>query len=65
LDRVKAIEERAAQLPGLALAGNAYRGVGIPFCIRSGEAAAERIVGGIAASLEARPVSEGTQQLPR
>jgi oxygen-dependent protoporphyrinogen oxidase len=44
LDRVGTIEGRLAQLPGLALAGNAYRGVGIPFCIRSGEAAAQRLV---------------------
>jgi oxygen-dependent protoporphyrinogen oxidase len=41
LDRVAQIESRAAALPGLALAGGAYRGVGIPDCVRSGEAAAE------------------------
>ena len=34
---------RAAALPGLALAGAAYRGVGIPDCVRSGEAAADAI----------------------
>jgi oxygen-dependent protoporphyrinogen oxidase len=42
LDRVAAIEARAARHPGVALAGAAYRGVGIPDCIRSGEEAAER-----------------------
>jgi protoporphyrinogen/coproporphyrinogen III oxidase len=41
LDRVKEIEQALSQLPGLTLAGNAYRGAGIPDCIRSGEAAAE------------------------
>ncbi len=41
LDRVAAIERRAAALPRLALAGAAYRGVGIPDCVRSGEAAAD------------------------
>ena len=41
LDRVQAIESEIKELPGLALAGNAYRGAGIPDCIRSGEAAAE------------------------
>ena len=41
LTRVAAIEARAAALPGLALAGGAYRGVGIPDCVRSGEAAAD------------------------
>jgi oxygen-dependent protoporphyrinogen oxidase len=43
LERVKQIEERVAALPGLVLAGNAYSGLGIPDCIRSGEAAADRI----------------------
>lgn len=44
LDRVEAIEQRAAQI-GLELAGAAYRGVGIPQCIHSGEQAAERVLG--------------------
>jgi protoporphyrinogen/coproporphyrinogen III oxidase len=44
LDRVRRIDERLAGLSGLALAGNAYRGVGIPQCITSGRAAAERLV---------------------
>ena len=43
LERVKRIEARLAALPGLVLAGNAYSGLGIPDCIRSGEAAADRI----------------------
>jgi oxygen-dependent protoporphyrinogen oxidase len=41
LKRVKRIEQRLASLPGFALAGNAYSGLGIPDCIRSGETAAE------------------------
>jgi oxygen-dependent protoporphyrinogen oxidase len=45
LDLVAGIETRAASHAGLALAGNAYRGIGIPDCIRSGEAAAESVVG--------------------
>jgi len=44
LDRVQSIENTLAQLPFLALAGNAYRGAGIPDCIRSGELAAEKIL---------------------
>jgi oxygen-dependent protoporphyrinogen oxidase len=44
LDLVRQIEERAAAIPHFTLAGNAYRGVGIPFCIKSGEAAAEKIL---------------------
>jgi oxygen-dependent protoporphyrinogen oxidase len=49
LDLAGQIEARAAAIPHFALAGNAYRGVGIPFCVRSGEAAAERIVAALAA----------------
>jgi protoporphyrinogen/coproporphyrinogen III oxidase len=44
LARVTEIERLASALPGLALAGAAYRGVGIPDCIRSGELAAESVV---------------------
>jgi oxygen-dependent protoporphyrinogen oxidase len=43
LDRVARIEQLAARWPNLALAGNAYHGVGIPHCIASGQAAAERL----------------------
>jgi oxygen-dependent protoporphyrinogen oxidase len=49
LDRVASIEARLRAWPGLALAGGAYRGVGIPDCIRSGETAAEQIVGEVTA----------------
>ena len=42
-ERVARIEALAAELPRLALAGNAFGGVGIPACIASGEAAAERL----------------------
>ena len=45
LARVERIERRVAAVPWLALAGNAYRGVGIPDCIRSGQLAAERVAG--------------------
>jgi oxygen-dependent protoporphyrinogen oxidase len=38
--RVDAIAARAGQWAGLSLAGNAYRGVGLPDCVRLGEAAA-------------------------
>jgi len=44
LDRVSEIEMLARKLPGLSLAGNAYRGAGIPDCIRSGETAAEALL---------------------
>ncbi|MBN2216641.1 MAG: protoporphyrinogen oxidase [Pirellulales bacterium] len=38
------IEDRVAGLPGLALAGNAYHGVGIPDCIHGGQRAAQRVL---------------------
>lgn len=44
LDRVAAIERRLDAWPGLQLAGAAYRGVGIPDCIRSGETAADAVL---------------------
>lgn len=40
---VRRIEAGTAKHPGLALAGNAYHGVGIPDCIHSGELAAEAL----------------------
>jgi oxygen-dependent protoporphyrinogen oxidase len=43
LDLVAEIESLAAGFPQLALAGNAYAGVGIPDCIHSAELAAERL----------------------
>jgi oxygen-dependent protoporphyrinogen oxidase len=39
--RVAELEQRLP--PGLHVAGNAYRGIGIPDCIRMGKAAAEAI----------------------
>jgi oxygen-dependent protoporphyrinogen oxidase len=42
--RLQAIQAEAAQLPGLYLAGAGYGGVGIPDCIRSGQAAAEAAI---------------------
>lgn len=44
LDRVARIERLTAEHPGLAIAGNAYHGVGIPDAIHSGEQAAARIL---------------------
>lgn len=41
---VRTIGDRASRLGGLALAGSAYRGVGIPDCIETGYEAAERVL---------------------
>jgi len=51
---VDAIERRVASLKGLELAGNAYRGVGIPQCVRSGDAAARKLVAQILTTAEGR-----------
>jgi len=45
LERVARIEDRCAQIPGLAIAGGSYRGVGVPNCIESGERAVTKILG--------------------
>jgi oxygen-dependent protoporphyrinogen oxidase len=47
VERVKRIFTRAGEHRGLALAGNAYDGVGLPQCIRSGRRAAERLLGAV------------------
>ncbi len=47
---VDRIEQRVAALPGLELAGNAYRGVGIPQCVKSGDSAARRLVDTLASA---------------
>ena len=43
LDRVSAIEHALENHPTLTIAGNSYRGAGIPDCIRSGTDAAEEL----------------------
>ena len=44
--RVKRIDEIVEAIPGLYLAGNAYRGIGIPDCVRMGQEAAAKISAG-------------------
>lgn len=50
LELIERIERRASTHSGLALAGNAYHGVGLPDCIHSGEQAAARVLAGLAAT---------------
>jgi len=42
-ERIAEIKKRTAAVPGLRLAGNAYDGIGIPDCVRSGRQAAAGI----------------------
>ena len=44
LERLDRIERPRQQLPALALAGNGYRGIGVPDCIRSGGEAAKQVL---------------------
>ena len=46
LERMERIEGLRRKLPGLALTGNAYRGIGVPDCVRSGRDAAKEVVEG-------------------
>jgi protoporphyrinogen/coproporphyrinogen III oxidase len=49
-ERLERIDAALSNHPGLALAGAAYRGVGIPDCIHSGEEAARTIARSLAAA---------------
>jgi protoporphyrinogen/coproporphyrinogen III oxidase len=44
LRRLEVIRRQLERLPTLALAGNAYGGIGVPDCIRSGREAARKIL---------------------
>jgi oxygen-dependent protoporphyrinogen oxidase len=44
IDRLKVTEEMLADFPGLHLVGNAYRGVGIPDCIRMAQEVSDRVI---------------------
>ncbi len=44
VQRINEVDRLVAAHQGLELAGNAYRGVGIPQCIHSGQSAAERLM---------------------
>jgi oxygen-dependent protoporphyrinogen oxidase len=44
VDRVAAVRADVGRLPGLAVCGAAYDGIGIPACIASGQRAAEQVL---------------------
>jgi oxygen-dependent protoporphyrinogen oxidase len=46
--RVERLREIVSSAPGLALAGNAYGGIGIPDCVRSGSEAAAKMLADVA-----------------
>lgn len=58
LDRVALIGSRAAEIPGLALAGGSYTGVGIPNCIESGERGVSKVLADFGIELAEDQVEE-------
>jgi oxygen-dependent protoporphyrinogen oxidase len=44
LERLERIETLRTAMPGLGLAGNAYRGIGVPDCVRSGRDAVKQLL---------------------
>ncbi len=58
-ERLERIDAALERHPGLAVAGAAYRGVGIPDCIHSGESAAETVARALAG---ARRVTRETSE---
>jgi len=44
LERVEQMEKILADMPGLELIGNSFHGIGIPDCIKSGKAAAQKLL---------------------
>jgi oxygen-dependent protoporphyrinogen oxidase len=52
---LKGIDAALEKHPWLALAGNGYRGIGIPDCIHSGELAVEKVLRGVQSLCEAPP----------
>ena len=47
LDRLARIKSLCDKLPGLALAGNGFNGIGVPDCVRSGSEAASKVLAGM------------------
>ncbi len=58
LERLQRIDNLVAQIPGLFLAGNGYRGIGVPDCVRSGSEAASKLLAamGLAANSQPAPL---------
>ncbi len=55
LPRIASVRAEVAALPGLAVCGSAYDGVGIPACIASAHLAATKILTDLTASPTSRP----------
>ena len=60
IERLERIERLRQQLPGLALAGNGYRGIGVPDCVRSGSGATTQLLSFLGIT-PAQPAAKVTQ----
>jgi len=57
LERLLRIEALRQKLPGLALAGNGFNGIGVPDCVRSGAEAVAKVLSGMGLWSAAAPRS--------
>jgi protoporphyrinogen/coproporphyrinogen III oxidase len=64
LQRVAAIDEQLASVPGVFLAGSGFRAIGIPDCVADGRATAARAVAFLSAGAGAGAGREGTGRQP-
>lgn len=65
LDRVQRVRTAVAELPGLAVAGAAFDGVGVPACVGSGRRAAMRVLAGLPGAPDGRLAQNGRHDAAR
>jgi len=56
LERLQRIDTLCQKLPGLALAGNGYSGIGVPDCVRSGTEAAGKVLAALGLEQNSSPL---------
>ena len=57
LQRLARIDHLLVPLPSLALAGNGYRGIGVPDCIRTGHEAATKLLSFLGLAAKTAPAA--------
>jgi oxygen-dependent protoporphyrinogen oxidase len=50
LARLARIKSLLTRMPGFALAGNGYSGIGVPDCVRTGKEAVDKVLAEVAPS---------------
>jgi oxygen-dependent protoporphyrinogen oxidase len=61
LDRMERIRQLLQETPRLTLAGNGYRGIGVPDCVRTGREAAAQMLGYLGFAAAASPSDVASQ----